>query len=60
MASREAVVVPTKAAVRRAVPREAAGKIQQPDGGKKNSTGARVLHRGLLILYLGYFLYQLT
>jgi hypothetical protein len=35
VASREAVVVPTKAAVRRAVPREAAGKIQQPDGGKK-------------------------
>jgi hypothetical protein len=33
-ASREAAAVPTKAVVRRAVPREVAGKIQQPDGGR--------------------------
>jgi hypothetical protein len=35
------------AAVRRAVPREAAGKIRQPDGGMFFSTGARVLHQGV-------------
>jgi hypothetical protein len=46
-ASREAVAAPTKAAVWRAMPREAVGKIRQPDGGRFFSTGARVLRQGV-------------
>jgi hypothetical protein len=46
-ASREAAAAPTKAVVQRAVPREAAGKIRQPDGGRFFLTGARVLRQGV-------------
>jgi hypothetical protein len=46
-ALREAAAAPTKAAVRRAAPREVAGKIRQPDDGRFILTGARVLHWGI-------------
>jgi hypothetical protein len=45
--AREAAAAPTKAAVGRAAPREVAGKIRQPDGGRFFSTDARVLRQGV-------------
>jgi hypothetical protein len=58
-ASREAAAAPTKAAVRRAAPREAAGKIRQPDGGRFFLRALGFCVRGL-ILNLGYYSYRLT
>jgi hypothetical protein len=46
-ASREAAAALTKVAVWTAVPREAIGKIWQPDARDFFSTIARVLHRGV-------------
>jgi hypothetical protein len=63
-ALREAAAAPTKAVVRRAAPREAAGKIRQPNGRRFFLTGARVLRRGVThliprILFLSTDIVQL-
>jgi hypothetical protein len=58
--SREAAAAPTKVAVQRVAPREATGKIRQPEARDYFRPALGFCIGGLLILYPGYYSYRLT